>query len=303
MNMGMLISGFQYLVLVGIVSFFLLVIIIGVTVAILKLIDKSKKREASQRQLLADTTQAYYDGTQMTMRPMYTQQRAEMVPDILENSLPRPPPLPHPHMQAQYAPASESSYGTNYPGTMYYMGPQNQGNPVRVNVDYDCVTLPKKPETVSDSESEEEDEVERVSISCQTGVDYRELMGKKPHNYDAGKAMRTKVLGEKYVSKAVADPNDFAAPLQDIVTSHAWGTVWTREELPPKIRSIVTVSMLIALNRPNELKLHMRGALNNGVTPEELREIIIHGSVYCGFPAAMDSMRHAKALLEELAAE
>lgn len=125
----------------------------------------------------------------------------------------------------------------------------------------------------------------------------------KPHNYDAGKAMRTKVLGEKYVSKAVADPNDFAAPLQDIVTSHAWGTVWTREELPPKIRSIVTVSMLIALNRPNELKLHMRGALNNGVTPEELREIIIHGSVYCGFPAAMDSMRHAKALLEELAAE
>ncbi|HEY1058589.1 MAG TPA: carboxymuconolactone decarboxylase family protein [Limnobacter sp.] len=125
----------------------------------------------------------------------------------------------------------------------------------------------------------------------------------KPVNYEAGKAMRTRTLGQAYVSKAVADPNDFAAPLQDIVTSHAWGTVWTREGLEPKLRSIATVSMLMALNRPNELKLHMRGALNNGVTPEQLRELIIHASVYCGFPAAMDSMRQAKALLEELAAE
>jgi 4-carboxymuconolactone decarboxylase len=122
----------------------------------------------------------------------------------------------------------------------------------------------------------------------------------KHPNYEAGRAMRTQVLGADYVNKAVADPNDFAAPLQNLVTGHAWGTVWTREALSPKLRSIATVSMLIALNRPNELKLHMRGALNNGVTPEELREIIMHGSVYCGFPAAMDSMRQAKALLEEL---
>ncbi|HEX4843517.1 MAG TPA: carboxymuconolactone decarboxylase family protein [Limnobacter sp.] len=125
----------------------------------------------------------------------------------------------------------------------------------------------------------------------------------KPANYDAGRAMRAQVLGAEYVNRAVADPNDFAAPLQDIVTAHAWGTVWTRKALEPKLRSIATVSMLIALNRPNELKLHMRGALNNGVTPEELRELIIHGSVYCGFPAAMDSMRQAKALLDELAQE
>lgn len=115
--------------------------------------------------------------------------------------------------------------------------------------------------------------------------------------------MRSKTLGADYVAKAVADPNDFAAPLQDIVTSHAWGTVWTRTGLEPKLRSIATVSMLMALNRPNELKLHMRGALNNGVTAQELRELIIHASVYCGFPAAMDSMRQAKALLEELKAE
>lgn len=129
------------------------------------------------------------------------------------------------------------------------------------------------------------------------------MVPEKPANYDAGKAMRTKTLGADYVSKAVADPNDFAAPLQDIVTAHAWGTVWTREGLEPKLRSIATVSMLIALNRPNELKLHMRGALNNGVTADELRELIIHASVYCGFPAAMDSMRQVKALLEELKAE
>jgi 4-carboxymuconolactone decarboxylase len=125
----------------------------------------------------------------------------------------------------------------------------------------------------------------------------------KPVNYDAGKAMRTKVLGADYVAKAVSNPDDFAAPLQDIVTSHACGTVWPREGLEPRIRSIATVSMLIALNRPNELKLHMRGAINNGVTPNELRELIIHASVYCGFPAAMDSMRQAKALLEELEVE
>jgi 4-carboxymuconolactone decarboxylase len=112
--------------------------------------------------------------------------------------------------------------------------------------------------------------------------------------------MRSQVLGADYVNKSVADPADFAAPLQDLVTGHAWGTVWTRPGLSPELRSLATVSMLIALNRPNELKLHMRGALNNGVTPDELRELVMHGSVYCGFPAAMDSMRILKTLLEEL---
>ncbi len=129
------------------------------------------------------------------------------------------------------------------------------------------------------------------------------MASNKPANYDTGKAMRTKVLGADYVAKAVSNPDDFAAPLQDIVTAHAWGTVCPAKGLEPKIRSIATVSMLIALNRPNELKLHMRGAINNGLTANELRELIIHASVYCGFPAAMDSMRQAKALLEELEAE
>ena len=128
-------------------------------------------------------------------------------------------------------------------------------------------------------------------------------MSKKPANYDAGKSMRSKTLGADYVNRAVSDPNDFAAPLQDLVTSYAWGTVWTREGLEPKLRSLATVSMLIVLNRPNELKGHLRGALNNGLTPEELRELVIHGSVYAGFPAAMDSMRQLKTLLAELEEE
>jgi len=128
-------------------------------------------------------------------------------------------------------------------------------------------------------------------------------MSNKPANYDQGIAMRSKTLGADYVSKAVANPNDFAAPLQDLVTSHAWGTVWTREGLEPKLRSLATVSMLMVLNRPNELKGHLRGAINNGLTPLELRELVIHASVYAGFPAAMDSMRQLKALLAELQEE
>lgn len=124
-------------------------------------------------------------------------------------------------------------------------------------------------------------------------------MSSHPH-FERGRAMRTQVLGAEYVNRSVSDPNDFAAPLQDLVTGHAWGTVWSREGLNPRLRSLSTVSMLIVLNRPNELKLHMRGALNNGIMPEELRELVMHASVYAGFPAAMDSMRILKELLVEL---
>ena len=137
--------------LVGIVAAFLIIIIICATVGIFKLIDRNKEKEAARRQLLETIpAQGYATGNQMTMRPIY-RERAEMVPDILENSLPRPQPV-------QYAPASESSYGTNYPGTMYYMGPQGPQYHVYEQykpMDYESVTLPKKPETVSDSESED----------------------------------------------------------------------------------------------------------------------------------------------------
>ena len=107
----------------------------------------------------------------------------------------------------------------------------------------------------------------------------------------AGLATRRAVLGDAYVQAALDQATDFTAPLQELVTRHAWGNTWQRKGIDLKTRSIVTVSMLIALGKSHELKIHVRGALNNGVTPEELQEIFLHASVYCGFPAALDAFR------------
>jgi 4-carboxymuconolactone decarboxylase len=114
----------------------------------------------------------------------------------------------------------------------------------------------------------------------------------------AGLATRRKVLGDDYVQKALDKATPFSAPLQELVTKHAWGNTWQRKGIDLKTRSIVTVSMLVALGRMHELKIHVRGALNNGVTPEELQEIFMHASVYCGFPAAVDAFRTASEVIE-----
>jgi 4-carboxymuconolactone decarboxylase len=114
----------------------------------------------------------------------------------------------------------------------------------------------------------------------------------------AGLATRRAVLGDEYVQGALDRATDFSAPLQELVTRHAWGNTWQREGIDLKTRSMVTVSMLVALGRMHELKVHVRGALNNGVTPEELREIFLHASVYCGFPAAVDAFRTAAEVIE-----
>lgn len=106
-----------------------------------------------------------------------------------------------------------------------------------------------------------------------------------------GLATRRKVLGDSYVDAALNRSTPFTAPLQEVVTKHAWGNTWQRTGIDLKTRSIVTVSMLVALGRTQELKIHIRGALNNGVTPAELQEIFLHASVYCGFPAALDAFR------------
>lgn len=121
--------------------------------------------------------------------------------------------------------------------------------------------------------------------------------------YEDGLAVRKAVLGSAYVERALADADDFSRPLQELVTENAWGTVWTREGLCRRDRSLITVAMLIALNRPHELKLHLRGALNNGLSRNELRELLLHASVYCGMPAAVDAFRQARTLFEELDAE
>lgn len=107
----------------------------------------------------------------------------------------------------------------------------------------------------------------------------------------AGLATRRKVLGDAYVDASLSRVTPFTAPLQELVTKHAWGNTWQRDGLDLRTRSIVTVSMLVAMGKTHELKIHVRGALNNGVTPEELQEIFLHASVYCGFPATLDAFR------------
>jgi len=117
--------------------------------------------------------------------------------------------------------------------------------------------------------------------------------------YEKGLAVRRAVLGEEYVNASLKAVDDFTRPLQELVTQNAWGAVWTREELPRKTRSMITLAMLTALNRPHEIKIHLRGALNNGVTREEIREIFLHASAYCGWPATLDGFRLAKEVFAE----
>ena len=114
----------------------------------------------------------------------------------------------------------------------------------------------------------------------------------------AGLATRRAVLGNEYVDAAIGRSTPFTAPLQEVVTKHAWGNTWQRQGIDLKTRSIVTVSMLVALGKTHELKIHVRGALNNGVTPQELQEIFLHASVYCGFPAALDAFKVGAEVVE-----
>jgi len=114
----------------------------------------------------------------------------------------------------------------------------------------------------------------------------------------AGEIIRRQVMGSAHVDTSLGNASDFDMPLQEAAMEHAWGGVWTRDGLDLKARSIVTVSMLIALHAHGELKGHVRGALNNGVSPEEIREIVMHAAAYCGYPAALSAMRVAKEVVD-----
>jgi 4-carboxymuconolactone decarboxylase len=118
-------------------------------------------------------------------------------------------------------------------------------------------------------------------------------------NYEGGLAVRRDVLGADYVDASIARADGFTAPFQKWVTENCWGALWTRAELSRRDRSLVNIGMLCALNRSEELKLHLRGALNNGVTVEEIREVMFQVSVYCGFPAAVTGIRVASELFKE----
>jgi 4-carboxymuconolactone decarboxylase len=119
--------------------------------------------------------------------------------------------------------------------------------------------------------------------------------------YDKGLEIRTAVMGKSYVDKAfAANADEFARPVQDYITEYAWGAVWGREGLPHKTRSMLNLAMLAILNRPHELRGHIRGALNNGVSKDEIREIFMQVGVYAGAPAMLDSIRIAKEMFAEI---
>ena len=117
--------------------------------------------------------------------------------------------------------------------------------------------------------------------------------------YEKGLEIRKAVAGADYVERSLATADDFNRPLQDLVTEYCWGAVWGREGLERKTRSIINLALLSALNRPQELKVHVRGALRNGCTRDEIREVLLQVAIYCGVPAAIDSFRVAREALNE----
>jgi len=115
-----------------------------------------------------------------------------------------------------------------------------------------------------------------------------------------GLETRRAVLGADYVDKSIALADEFTEDLQRLVTKYCWGEVWGRPGLDKRTRSFLNLAMIAALNRPNELKLHIRGALNNGLTREEIREVFLQVAIYCGVPASIDSFRLAREVFEEI---
>jgi 4-carboxymuconolactone decarboxylase len=119
--------------------------------------------------------------------------------------------------------------------------------------------------------------------------------------FQAGLVTRTQVMGPEYVDRALGNATDYTMPMQEFITANAWGNVWQRPGLELKTRSLITVAMLAAQGKQHELKAHVRGALNNGATPEELREVMLHATVYCGFPTAIDAFRSVTEVVESRA--
>ncbi len=117
--------------------------------------------------------------------------------------------------------------------------------------------------------------------------------------FERGLEIRKSVLGAEHVERQMAAADDFTRPLQELVTEYCWGAVWGREGLDRRQRSMINLAMISALNRPHELKAHVKGALRNGVTREEIREVLLQVGIYCGIPAAMDSFRVAREALAE----
>ena len=118
--------------------------------------------------------------------------------------------------------------------------------------------------------------------------------------FEKGLEIRRAVLGADFVDNAIKGADDFSRPLQELVTEYCWGEVWGRPGLDRKTRSMLNLAMLAALNRPHEIKLHVRGALANGLTKDDIKEIFLQVAIYCGVPAAVDSFRIAREVFKEM---
>jgi 4-carboxymuconolactone decarboxylase len=118
--------------------------------------------------------------------------------------------------------------------------------------------------------------------------------------YERGLALRKEVLGEEYVARSFANADDFSRPMQELSTEYCWGNVWCREGLSRRDRSLLNIGMISALNRPHELKLHVKAALTNGLSRDEIREALLQVAIYCGVPAGLDSTRIAREAFAEI---
>lgn len=117
-------------------------------------------------------------------------------------------------------------------------------------------------------------------------------------DFDNGLAMRKRVMGEDFVARAFSGLTEFTTPIQEYVTRNGWGDTWQRPGLDLKTRSLITVAMLTALGKSHELKGHVRGAMNNGATMQEIQEVLLHASIYCGLPAAVEGFRAAAEVID-----
>jgi 4-carboxymuconolactone decarboxylase len=118
--------------------------------------------------------------------------------------------------------------------------------------------------------------------------------------FEKGLEMRKSVLGAEFVEKSFASADDFNRPMQELVTEYCWGAVWGRDTLDKKTRSMLNLAMLSCLNRPHEFKTHVKGALTNGVTKDEIREVLLQVAIYAGVPAGVDAFRNAREAMQEV---
>ena len=121
--------------------------------------------------------------------------------------------------------------------------------------------------------------------------------------YEKGMEVRRAVLGDEHVNRSLKNSSDFNREFQDLLTRYAWGEIWTRQGLPRPTRSLIVIATLVALNRPEDLRMHIRAAFNNGVTRDDIKEVLLQSAVYCGLPAANSAFHAAEEVFAEMSSK